>query len=97
MSVIETMTFRLAAPTEEAPFLAADRRLQTEFAYHQAGLVRRTTARSHGGDWIVVDLWASEADADASTERWNGDPTAAAFMALVDETTVRVQRYTTLD
>lgn len=95
--MIETMTFRLATATDETAFLAADSRLQTEFAYHQPGLVRRTTARGDGGDWIVIDIWASDADADACAQRWDGDPTAAAFMALIDRASVRTARYTPLD
>jgi hypothetical protein len=95
--VIEIMTFRLSGSTDEAAFLAADRRLQVEFAYRQPGLLRRTTARHPDGEWIVVDLWRSEADADACSARWDGDAVAAAFMALVDRTSVQVRRYHELD
>jgi hypothetical protein len=62
MAVIETLTFRLTANTDDAAFLAADRRLQTEFVYHQPGLVRRTTARNDDGEWFVVTLWHSGSD-----------------------------------
>jgi hypothetical protein len=97
MAVIEIVTFRLAGTTDEAAFLAADRRVQTEFAYHQPGLARRTTARGGGGDWIVIDLWATEADADACAKRSDRDAGHAALMALVDRATVRTMRYETLD
>jgi hypothetical protein len=95
--VIETMTFRLAAAADEAAFIEADKRLQTEFAYQQPGLARRTTARGDDGEWIVIDLWATAADADACAECWESDPVANAFMELVDRSTVRTARYTTLD
>ena len=49
MPVIETMTFRLAPGADEQAFLDADRRVQTDFAYRQPGLMRRTTA----GDFEV--------------------------------------------
>jgi hypothetical protein len=68
-----------------------------EFAYHQQGLVRRTTARSDDGEWIVVDLWQSASDADACAQRWERDPVVAEFVALVDGRSVRTQRFTTLD
>jgi hypothetical protein len=97
MSVIETMTFRLDPATDESAFLAADRRVQTEFAYQQPGLLRRTTAHGDNGEWIVVDVWRSAADADACAERWNGDPRTSELMALVDESTVQTRRYATLD
>ena len=97
MAVIETMTFALRADADEAAFLAADRRVQVEFAYHQPGLLRRTSARDSAGGWIVIDLWRSAADADAMGECWDTAPAPAAFMALIAAGTVHVHRYETLD
>jgi hypothetical protein len=91
--VIETMRFRLAAGRDEAEFLQADKELQEEFAYQQPGMLRRTTARGATGDWLVVDLWASVADADACAARWETDPVARRFMAFVDRSTVVTARY----
>jgi hypothetical protein len=86
------MRFRLAAGVTDATFLAIDGRLQVEFAYQQKGLLRRTTARN-GDDWIVVDIWASEAEADACSERWGSDPVVAEFMALLDPASISSERY----
>src|SRR5438309_4461930 len=72
--VIETMSFRLAPGTDEQAFLGADGRVQTEFAYRQPGLLRRTTAHTGDGEWIVIDVWQSAAEADACNERWDTDP-----------------------
>jgi hypothetical protein len=91
--VIEILRFRLAPETTEAEFLAADHRLQEEFAYHQPGLLRRTTARGEDGGWIVIDLWRCAADADACDRRWDADPAAQAFMALLDRSSVSTERY----
>ncbi len=85
--------FRLADGADEAGFLAADKALQADFAYQQPGLLRRTTARAPGGEWLVIDLWRSEADADACAGRWDDDPVAQAFMAFVDRASVRTARY----
>jgi hypothetical protein len=97
MAVIETMTFRLGDQADEAAFVASDKRLQTEFAYQQPGLVRRTTARGADGAWIVIDVWATAEHADDMSPRWDSDPTAAEFMAHIDAGSVEVRRYTTLD
>jgi hypothetical protein len=100
MSVIETMTFRLRAGADEAAFLAVDKRLQSDFAYQQPGLVRRTTARGVGdrtGEWIVLDLWWSDEAADACGQRWDGDGLAQEFMSFVDRDTLEVRRYADLD
>jgi hypothetical protein len=96
--IVETLTFHLADGVDEETFLTADRRVQTEFAYRQPGLLRRTVARSTGDErgWLVVDLWASAEDADACDARWASDPVAAEFTACVDASSVRAARYETL-
>ncbi len=91
------MRFRLAPSADERAFNQADRRVQTEFAYRQPGLLRRTVARAEDGEWIVIDLWQSQEDADRTAQAWEGDPLTAAFMALVDSGTVSLGRYETLD
>ena len=95
--VIEILKFRLAAGADEAGFLAADRRLQQEFACRQPGLLQRTTARGEAGNWIVIDLWRSAADADACDRRWASDPVAQAFMAFLDRSSMVTERYMPLD
>jgi len=97
MSVIEIITFRLTGDVDEAAFLDADRRVQTDFAYQQPGLVRRTTARNDEGEWAVVHTWATAAAAEAAGARRPADPAIAAFLALVDRATLQSRRYATLD
>jgi len=95
--MIEIMRFRLGPGRDEAAFLAADRKVQEEFAYQQPGLLRRTTARGPEGCWIVIDLWRSAADADACDARWEKDPVTRGFMALLDRSSVTTERYQPLD
>ncbi|HEY7946639.1 MAG TPA: hypothetical protein VID75_03120 [Acidimicrobiales bacterium] len=95
--MIEIRTFHLAPGADVGAFAEADRRVQTEFAYRQPGLLRRTVARHDDGSWIVIDLWRTAADADGADERWGTDPAAAAFMAFVDPASVRTERYRELD
>jgi hypothetical protein len=95
--VIEIMRFRLPPGADQAAFLAADRRVQQEFAYQQPGLLRRTTGRGEDGGWIVIDLWRSAADADACDVRWERDEVTQAFMSLLDRSSVAVERYQELD
>jgi hypothetical protein len=91
--IVEILSFRLGPGADEAAFLAADQAVQTEFASRQPGLQRRTTARAADGTWVVIDLWQSEADADACDAIWADDPVTAAFMSFVDKSTVRSERY----
>ena len=95
--MIEILTFRLRADADESQFLDADRQVQVGFAYQQPGLIRRTTARGGNDEWVVIDLWRSDADADACDQRWATDPIAQHFMSFVDPTTVQTRRYETLE
>jgi hypothetical protein len=96
MSIVEVTTFQLAEGVADTDFLALDRRIQTELIPNQQGFVRRTTAR-HGDDWLVVTLWASDADAAGFQRRIEGDPLQAAFERAVEAGSFHLTRYTTLD
>jgi hypothetical protein len=95
--VIEIMRFRLPPDGDEAAFLAADRRLQEEFIYQQPGLLRRTTARGEDGGWVMIALWRSSADADACEARAERDELPRGFWAMLDSSSIAVERYQELD
>ncbi|CAN5783196.1 hypothetical protein BH24ACT3_BH24ACT3_04080 [soil metagenome] len=94
--MIEILTFRLASGDHEAAFLDADRRVQIEAVPNQPGFLRRTTARSNDGEWVVVTLWASADDADRY-EATADHPAMVAFEALLEPATIQTKRYETLD
>ena len=95
--MIEILAFRLKEGADEAAFLAADKKVQVEFAYQQPGLLRRTTARAEDGNWMVIDIWQTAAHADACDARWGTDEVSSEFMTFVDESTVRSKRFFELD
>jgi len=97
MAVIEIVTFRLAPNVDEGEFVEADRRAQTEFLYKQPGLLRRTTARSVGEEWLVVTLWGSPHDVEASMAASRDDLAVSKFTALLDSSSITTKRYETLD
>lgn len=74
MSVIEITTFRLEGSEEK--FLASDERLQAELS-GRPGIIRRTTARGASGGWLVLTLWRSEGEADASGDLPDGVDTSS--------------------
>jgi len=96
VSIVEVTTFRLADGVVDEAFLALDKRIQTELVPNQPGFLRRTTAR-HGEDWLVVTLWASDADAAAFQRAADGDPLQAEFEHAVEAGTLHLTRYSTLD
>jgi len=94
--IIETLTGRLAAGADEAAFLEADRRFQTEFVPNHAGFIRRTTARGRGdGEWLVLTFWYTEEAADHAARLAKVDAVASGFLAMLEDTTE--QRFETLD
>jgi heme-degrading monooxygenase HmoA len=96
VSIVEVTTFRLAEGVSDHPFLALDRRVQTELVPNQPGFMRRTTAR-HGDDWLIVTLWSSE-DAAATFDRaTEGEPLQVAVAQAVEAGTFHLTRYITLD
>lgn len=95
MAVIDLTVFALA--DDEAEFLAADKRFQTEFVYQQPGCQRRTVARADSGDWLVLTWWADTAAADAAAQAGEADPVAREFWAHVKSDSVRTRRFAPLE
>jgi heme-degrading monooxygenase HmoA len=96
VAIVELTTFRLAEGVTDDAFLALDRRIQTELVPNRPGFLRRTTAR-HGDDWLVVTLWASDADAAAFQRAVGADPVQVEFEHAVEAGTLHLTRYATLD
>jgi hypothetical protein len=92
--MIEVVTFRVVG--DEASFLALDQQIQTEFAYQQPGLTRRTTARSDDGEWTVITVWASGESADAANAVWQTHALHAEFARLTATKTLTEKRYEAL-
>lgn len=97
VALIEIHTFKLAAGVDDAQFLEADYRVQTEVIPTHRGFARRTTARGEDQEWLVLTLWASVADADASARQAEDHEVAKVFKQLIDPSTVAVRRFETLD
>lgn len=94
--LIENATFKLADGISVDEFLAVDARFQEDFAYQQKGFLRRTTARSDDGTWLVVNLWDSLESADAPK---NTDHCAGVIEDMhrcIDFSTHKVERFTDL-
>lgn len=91
--IVELLTFRPRAGVSEDELLAAESRACREFTHLQAGIVRRMTAVSDDGEWLVVQLWADEATADAAAAAAATDPAIGALHALADPASLTTRRY----
>ena len=96
MSVVEITTFQLAPEVDDAAFLAADSRVQTELVPNQPGFMRRTTARE-GAAWLVVVLWASRDAASAFDDVARTHPAQAEYERHLNPASVEMHRFDTLD
>ena len=95
--VIEMTTFRLIDSADRTAFLEADHRFQSEVVPRQPGFLRRTTARGTDGEWCVVTLWASMADAESSAASARAHTRTAELFAHVDAASIEVRRYESID
>jgi len=95
--VIETLTFRLAAGTGRDDFVAADKAWQNELIPNRGGYLRRTTACSDDGLWLVTTLWATPADAEAFRATAEASDQVRRFFSLIDGSSVDRRIFTTLD
>ncbi|HVF31962.1 MAG TPA: hypothetical protein VM933_02895 [Acidimicrobiales bacterium] len=91
--IVEVLTFRPREGVTEAELRAAERRVYEDFAMQQAGMVRRTTAVSADGEWLVVQLWGDAASADAGERNAADHPATAELHALADPDTLTSRRY----
>ena len=96
-AVIEILTFRLASGVDVAAFTALDARVQTEVAYQQPGLLRRTTGCNDEGRWLILQVWASSEAAAAGRVAFDRSPVGAALDALIDADSVHVERFVGTD
>jgi len=91
--IVELLTFRPRAGVTEDELRAAEARVYEDFAMHQRGIVRRTTARSEDGEWLVVQLWYDLECADAAATAAAAHPATAALHALAEPESLATRRY----
>jgi hypothetical protein len=92
-AVIEIVRFKLAPGMTPQAFLALDQAVAREHVAKQSGFVRRESASTPDGEWLVIVHWASAADADASMASFASAPAATFFMKGLDVSTMTMQRF----
>jgi hypothetical protein len=93
--VFEILTFRLAPGVDEAAFRSIDDRVQTEFAYQQLGILRRTLGRHDDGRWLALTIWADADAAAAAAHAFEASDLGAHFARAI--TDVEVDRFHGVD
>lgn len=86
--VIEIVRFKLGPGVKPADFAVLDRAVEREHVARQPGFIRRESAVSDDGEWLVIVHWATRRDADASMASFTQAAAAQAFMAGLDVSTM---------
>ncbi len=95
--MIEILTFALRAGVDDERFVAADRRVQAEFAYQQPGLARRTTGRNSDGRWLVLQVWMYEEAATDARTAFEASELGVDLASLIDPDSIRRECFAGLD
>lgn len=91
--MIEIITFTLRAGVDDERFVAVDDRVQTDFAYQQPGLARRTTGRNDHGRWLVLQVWSSDEAATVARMCFEASELGAEFTSLIDPESVHREHF----
>ena len=90
-------TFRLVDGVTDEDFKLIDTSFQEDFAYQQKGMLRRTTAKSDDGTWLVITFWDS---AESANGEKNITPEGKVALTRMHECinfdTHKLESYTTL-
>jgi hypothetical protein len=92
-SVIEVAKFRLNDSTSVDDFVAINAKYQTDFAYQQVGLRRRTVAPGLGGAWLSITVWSSKSDVHRASEAAAVSTVAQEFGACVEPSSKTVEYF----
>jgi hypothetical protein len=88
--VLEVVSFRVIAGTDEADFLAAARATEAPLR-RQPGFLSRVLTRSADGTWTDHVVWASLPKALAASQAMMAEPAFQPFMALIDGPSVQMR------
>src|SRR5690606_5933368 len=86
---IEMVQFKLNPGVSEADFLAADKAIN-DWVSQQPGLRYRSLSRQDDGTWIDLVYWDSMATAKAAGDAFMRDQGQSSFLAMIDQSSVRM-------
>jgi hypothetical protein len=91
--VIEVLRFRLNDATSVEDFVAINATYQTDFAYQQNGLRRRTVAPGLDGEWLSLTFWGSKADVHRAEEEAARSAVAQSLEGCIEASSKSVEYF----
>jgi hypothetical protein len=86
---VEIVSFKAKADVSDEAVLKVVHATQNALQ-HYPGYIRRETLKNGDGQWIDIVHWRNLEDAQKAAETFNVDPSAAAFMEVVEVTSVNM-------
>lgn len=93
-AVLEVTTFQLKSTADSTTFNQLDAEVEGNFTSKQSGYIKRQSAVSEDGEYVVLVYWNSIKDADTSMQKFMKDGSVAEYAAMIDENSMKMARYT---
>ncbi|WP_435578470.1 hypothetical protein [Gilvibacter sp.] len=94
---IEIMTFQLKSDADPAAFAQIDQQVAQQVTAPKTGFVQRLIGENSANEIAVVVYWDTKANSDAALQPFMNNTIAQEFMGMMDESTVKMGRYSTLN
>ncbi len=92
--VIEVTTFKYKNTVDADAFWARDAEIQDDYTSKQPGFISRESGYSPNlNEVVVVVKWETQADADASMNKFMGDESVSDFAEMINGPTMKMARY----
>ncbi|MCE7986584.1 MAG: hypothetical protein DYG89_35880 [Caldilinea sp. CFX5] len=81
--ILEVVLFRAKAGVSDEQVLQGSAQIQPWLA-GAAGYLKREVSKNEDGQWVDIVHWRSLDEAQQAAEQLMAEPTAAAFMSMID-------------
>ena len=92
--VIEVTTFKYQETVDADKFWQEDGNIERIYTSQQPGFISRESGYSaNDNEVLVVVRWKSQADADASMNKFMGEASVQNYVNMIDGPTMKMARY----
>jgi len=92
--VIEVTTFQYDASVDAAEFWNEDAKIEAIYTSQQPGFISRESGYAEGDQEVVVVVrWKTQADADASMQKFMADASVQAYAGMLNGPSMKMSRY----
>lgn len=91
--VLEITTFKTKPATNASAFHKLDGEVEARFTSKQPGFMKRQSAVTEEGEYVVLVYWNSMEEAEASMNKFMSDESVAGYASMIDGATMSMSRY----